>query len=370
MSEGPVLKALSRETKALIIVSEFEARRMPMFQLRAVLNELVTGPEEKKAVIDLVENDLKATGYHPNQITAFLQDLLGEAASARDIRATRRLRSPFALSFEEEVPGGGAVPVATAPAGGATGAPLPAGTPTGVAPAGVVRPLPVPPPPPPPAAPANAPTPAAAGPPPGPPPFAPVMGGTRVSGYVAPPNILKPRVPVAAPPPPPSPAARATPETTPAAGVRQTAPRKTFFFGSRVDGLLAETAASGLAAKHKVLLADDDKRIRIVFRMTLERLNCNVVEAGDGHEAWKLLKEGDVELAVLDMKMPGLHGLEVLSRMVDKHITPPVIICSAYDQLKDEFLVASYPKLRYLVKPVAAEALERAVRDLLGLAAQ
>jgi CheY-like chemotaxis protein len=199
------------------------------------------------------------------------------------------------------------------------------------------------------------------------------MGGTRVSGYVPPGHIPKPKVPVAAPPPPPaaaSAAAQAAPETAPAAGVRQTAPRKTFFFGSRVDGLLAETAASGLAPKHKVLLADDDKRIRFVFRMTLERLNCNVVEAGDGHEAWKVLQEGDIELAVLDMKMPGLHGLEVLSRMVDKHITPPVIICSAYDQLKDEFLVASYPNLRYLVKPVSAEALEKAVHDLLGLAAQ
>jgi DNA-binding response OmpR family regulator len=70
------------------------------------------------------------------------------------------------------------------------------------------------------------------------------------------------------------------------------------------------------------------------------------------------------------MKMPGLHGLEVLTRMVTRRLTPPVIICSAYDQLKDEYVVASYPRLRYLVKPVAAEALEVAVRELLNPAAK
>jgi CheY-like chemotaxis protein len=400
MNEGSVLRALSRETKALIIVSEFEARRMPMFQLRSVLNELVSGHEERKVVIDLVENDLKATGYHPNQITAFLQDLLGETASARDIRATRRLRSPFALGFEEEQPGGGAVPVSGAPA------PEGAAPPAGQAPAPPPPDAPAPPPgaptsPPPPGAPAppHPAAPAPAGfvrPPSGaiplaagaaPPPAAqapmpaPGLYAPRVSSYVAPPNIVKPKVPVAPPvaPPPPQPAAPAaehgakgqppaTRQTGPQASPRKSQP--TFFFGSRVDGLLSETAASATEAKKKILLADDDKRIRIVFRMALERLNCIVIEAGDGHEAWKILQEGGIDLAVLDMKMPGLHGLEVLSRMVDKHITPPVIICSAYDQLKDEFLVASYPRLRYLVKPVAAEALESATRELLEMPAQ
>ena len=49
-----ILKSLSRETKALIVVSEFEARRMPMFQMRAILSEIVTDGEEK---IDTVHVD-------------------------------------------------------------------------------------------------------------------------------------------------------------------------------------------------------------------------------------------------------------------------------------------------------------------------
>ncbi|MCW8134027.1 MAG: hypothetical protein KIS92_27015, partial [Planctomycetota bacterium] len=132
MSNESILKSLSRETKALIVVSEFEARRMPMFQMRAVLNEIVANEEEKKVIIDLVENDLKATGYHPNQISAFLQDLLNEAPGGGDnsLRTTRRLRSPFSMGFEVSVPEQGAVPPppgapAAAPAGAPPGAAAP-----------------------------------------------------------------------------------------------------------------------------------------------------------------------------------------------------------------------------------------------------
>ena len=120
----------------------------------------------------------------------------------------------------------------------------------------------------------------------------------------------------------------------------------------------------------RVLLADDDKRIRIVFRLCLERMGLKVIEAEDGNDAWRRIQEGGLSLAVLDMKMPGLHGLEVMNRMVDKHVDIPIIICSAYDNLRDEFVVATYPKLRYLIKPVAAESLEKAVRELVTLPAK
>ena len=56
MGEDSVLKSLSRETKALIVVSEFEAKRMPMFQLRSVLKEIVNNQEEQKIIIDFCNN--------------------------------------------------------------------------------------------------------------------------------------------------------------------------------------------------------------------------------------------------------------------------------------------------------------------------
>lgn len=115
-----------------------------------------------------------------------------------------------------------------------------------------------------------------------------------------------------------------------------------------------------------VLVADDDKRIRMVFKLRLEEAGFAVAEAEDGAEAWRQISEGKVSLVVLDMKMPGLHGLEVLSRMADKQIHIPVIVCSAYDQLKDEFLVATHPRLKFFVKPIGADAVVAAAKELLG----
>lgn len=71
-------------------------------------------------------------------------------------------------------------------------------------------------------------------------------------------------------------------------------------------------------------------------------------------------------MVILDMKMPGLHGMEILSRLVSRSRKPPVIVCSAYDQMKDEFVVQTYPRLRFFVKPVSTDQLLATVQELLG----
>jgi CheY-like chemotaxis protein len=172
-------------------------------------------------------------------------------------------------------------------------------------------------------------------------------------------------MPPIAPPPPPEPP---DPEQPPAPHVtRASAPAgrtgETFFGGGK---LTAEAVRATAAGRPTILLADDDKRIRMVFRIKLEEKGYNVVEAADGQEAWKRLEAGGFSAAVLDMKMPGLHGLEILSRLADSGQALPVVICTAYDRLDDEFVVATYPKLRYLTKPVDAAHLAETLTNLLA----
>jgi CheY-like chemotaxis protein len=115
-----------------------------------------------------------------------------------------------------------------------------------------------------------------------------------------------------------------------------------------------------------VLVADDDKRIRMVFRIKLEEKGFNVIEAADGQEAWRRLQTPGINAVVLDMKMPGLHGLEILSRLADSGQSLPVVVCTAYDHMEDEFVVATYPRLRYLTKPVDAGKLAETLSGLLA----
>lgn len=269
MSEASPLRSLTRETKALIIVSEFEAQRMPRPQLRAVLDALVNNEDERLLILELVSSDLRATGYHPQQIAGLLDDLQEDHARNDNVNDTRLFRRPFALGL-----GSPEKKIAPTPEPVRETTPLPR--------------------------------------PPSTPQLATVV-----------PTSSKSAVP--APPP------------------------------------------SGGNKLPRVLLVDDDRHIRMMLRVRLQKLGCLIVEANDGESAWQIIRDGEIDLAVLDMKMQGMHGTELLGRMLDHGITPPVVVCSAHDHHRQEAPVTLYPKLRYLVKPVPAEAMEKAVRDMLEL---
>lgn len=317
------LKALCLQTKVLIIVSEFEARKMPIFQLRSVLSVIVSSDEEKKKILEAVDAELRAANHPSEQVTSFLNDLLAlppPVSADQAPTATRRLRSPFAMSFDSNDANAGPPPpervttIMTQP-------PAPAARSeavTKVSPAGRITP------------PKGNPMPRA--------PFGPPMP-------TPPPNMPRSAHDVAPPPPPPS--------------NTRTFMRTDLTFG-------ASKTPVAPPQRLNVLLADDDKRIRMVFRLRLEEAGFAVIEANDGNEAWEKVKSWALAAVVLDMKMPGMHGLEVLTKMADEGMTTPVVVCSAYDQLENEFVVQKYGSLRYLVKPIAPETLVTTIKELLG----
>jgi DNA-binding response OmpR family regulator len=71
----------------------------------------------------------------------------------------------------------------------------------------------------------------------------------------------------------------------------------------------ATLAAQAIAI---VLIADDEPSMRLLVHTTIESDDYQVVEAGDGDEAWALIKEHRPSLVILDLQMPGKNGLEVL----------------------------------------------------------
>ncbi len=136
------------------------------------------------------------------------------------------------------------------------------------------------------------------------------------------------------------------------------------FYGGGLSGLGARVAQE--VKGKRILIADDDTRIRMVFRKRLEESGFLVEEAKDGQKAWDLIQACKPAVAILDMKMPGLHGLEILARLNTAGMNLPVVICSAYEQLQEEFIVATYPNLRYLVKPVPMDKLVATVKELIA----
>ncbi len=169
------------------------------------------------------------------------------------------------------------------------------------------------------------------------------------------------------PPPKPKPvtSSQVIPAAAAAAQLKPAGNDNEPFYGGGNTVAIGRTSILRRMSKHKILLADDDARIRMVFRKRLEDKHYLVEEAENGQVAWEKLQSENFAGAILDMKMPGLHGLEILSRLAAAGSQMPVIICSAYSQLKDEFVIKTYPKVRFIAKPVPAEKLLAALDELI-----
>jgi len=114
----------------------------------------------------------------------------------------------------------------------------------------------------------------------------------------------------------------------------------------------------------RVLLADDHALVRAGMRALLGELpGIEVVaETGDGREALRLVREHKPDIALLDISMPGLNGLEVVARIAQEHPTTRVIMVSMHgdDESVRRALVAG--AAGYLLKNSDRHELELALR--------
>ena len=114
----------------------------------------------------------------------------------------------------------------------------------------------------------------------------------------------------------------------------------------------------------KVMLVDDQNLVRKGVRSLLE-LSPEIeviAEAADGAEAIRLIPEAGPDVVLLDMRMPGLSGLDVLRDLAGKGALPPTIILTTFDD--DELVLAGIQSgaRGYLLKDVSADELVRAIR--------
>jgi two-component system response regulator AtoC len=84
-----------------------------------------------------------------------------------------------------------------------------------------------------------------------------------------------------------------------------------------------------------ILLVDDDPLVRRTLTLALERIGHQVVPAENGLEGARRAREGGVDLAVVDIHMPDMDGLELLAQLRATCATLPVIMMSGGDQTRD-----------------------------------
>ena len=117
--------------------------------------------------------------------------------------------------------------------------------------------------------------------------------------------------------------------------------------------------------KRRILIADDEEGIRESLGLILGD-DYELEFAMDGQETLTKLAGGGVDLALLDIKMPKIDGIEVMKRLRQQQVKVPVFVLSAYQSVELAREAVNLGALDYLPKPFEREHIVQAVRGALA----
>jgi DNA-binding NarL/FixJ family response regulator len=116
----------------------------------------------------------------------------------------------------------------------------------------------------------------------------------------------------------------------------------------------------------KVLLADDHSIVRAGLRRIVEESGDMevIAEAADGRQALTLVEQTAPDVAVVDISMPGLDGLEVISRLQEQNPQLPILVLTMHEEGQYVVRAIQAGAMGYITKQAAPEQLVKAIRKV------
>ena len=116
--------------------------------------------------------------------------------------------------------------------------------------------------------------------------------------------------------------------------------------------------------KVNILVAEDEADLRDILKVTLEQEGYRVILASDGDEAIKKTEKKSFQVALIDIKMPGVNGKELVFKI--KQINPrvPIVIVTGSPDFKEEVSLKKQV-YEYIYKPFRLNELVRVVKEAL-----
>ncbi len=115
----------------------------------------------------------------------------------------------------------------------------------------------------------------------------------------------------------------------------------------------------------RVLIVEDQPKLLQTLRLGLEAEGYDVVEAATGPDGYRSALGGAVDLVVLDLMLPGRHGLDVLRDLRAEGFSRPILVLTALDSIEERVQGLDSGANDYLVKPFAFAELVARIRALL-----
>ena len=116
------------------------------------------------------------------------------------------------------------------------------------------------------------------------------------------------------------------------------------------------------ARPKRVLIVDDEVNLLQLYREELELDGYDVSTASSAQEGVRLAVSWSPDVVVMDIRMPGMDGVEAMGRMLSARRDLPIILNTAFSSYKDDF--RAWPANAYVVKSSDLRELKQAVRQL------
>ena len=111
----------------------------------------------------------------------------------------------------------------------------------------------------------------------------------------------------------------------------------------------------------RILIVDDDKNLRFSFKTWMKQEGYEIDEAPDGISATKMVAAHDYDVVVMDIRMPGMTGLEAFKIMQEQKPALPVIITTAYGTTETAIETMRLGAYDYVLKPMELPELKRII---------
>ncbi len=121
-----------------------------------------------------------------------------------------------------------------------------------------------------------------------------------------------------------------------------------------------------MSRTRQILIVEDEPNVRLTFRMGLESKEWKVATADDGESALKWLDREHADLILLDLRMPGMGGMELLRRLRVSGHDDPVVVITAQGSVANAVEAMREGAVDFLSKPLTPTALRQVVAEVLA----
>src|SRR5438876_1503212 len=117
----------------------------------------------------------------------------------------------------------------------------------------------------------------------------------------------------------------------------------------------------------RLLIVDDDAGQRSLLDSFLKSQGFDTVPVASGENALEVLRRGGISMMISDVRMPGMSGLETLRQARQEHSVLPVLLVTAYADIREAVGAMRDGAVNYLSKPIGLDELLASVRQATGL---